>query len=279
MEKVRKQLVKTPHGTVEYTQYGEGIPVLFLHGGHSNCLDRLSHLGFHPKKYWIITPSRPGYGKTVLKNNESPEAAAKLMAAFLDKLGIKKTIVYGISAAGPLAITFAAVYKERILKLILASAVSGVWLRKNGKNYILANVIFNPQVEWLTWGLVRRIANHAPTYLTKSFFRQFSLVKGHKISKEESRRLSGTMKHYSSGSGFLNDLKQATEAKKVGKISCPTLILHSKFDNSVHLSHAHYLKRLIPHSDLQLLENPWGHMIWIDDSRHGVESKIQHFLS
>src|SRR5690606_18679112 len=83
------KFIQTPMGMVEYTRYGTGEPVLFFHGGHSNCLDRLPHLGFDPLIYQFITPSRPGYGKTSLKNNESPEATARLFAVFLDQLGIQ----------------------------------------------------------------------------------------------------------------------------------------------------------------------------------------------
>ena len=265
-------------GSVEYTRYGKGEPVLFFHGGHSNCLDRLAHLGFDPLAYELITPSRPGYGKTALKNNESPEATAQLIAMFLDQLGIQQTIVCGISAGGPSAIAFAAMYKEQVRKMIVASAVSTKWLEEMDKTYRLAKVLFHPYLEWLVWSLVYVLAKDAPKILAKLFFNQFSSVEGHRITYGESIRLADAVQHYRSGYGFLNDMAHVPDDRLMDRVSCPTLILHSKFDQSVPVSHALHAKTHISHACLELLENPWGHMLWVDSGRNKVKEKIEDFL-
>jgi pimeloyl-ACP methyl ester carboxylesterase len=59
---------------------GNGFPILFIHGGHSNCSETLSHTGFDLEKFQLITPSRPGYGNTPLKGNGSPKQAADWIA-------------------------------------------------------------------------------------------------------------------------------------------------------------------------------------------------------
>ncbi len=276
---LKVKFIQTPMGMVEYTDYGTGEPVLFFHGGHSNCLDRLPHLGFDPLTYRLITPSRPGYGKTSLKNNESPEATAHLFARFLDQLGIQQTIVYGTSAGGPSAITFAALYKDRVKKVILASAVSTKWLEKNDKTYRVAEVLFHPHLQWLVWALVYVIARDAPKALAKLFFSQFSTVKRHEITYRESVRLRDAMLHYRSGHGFLNDIKQVFNDGLISRVSCPTLILHSKFDRNVPIKHAIHANDHIPSANLRLIENPWGHMIWIDSNRHTVKKQIEDFLN
>lgn len=196
MGDTEKQIAETPIGIVEYTRYGHGKPVLFFHGGHSNCLERLSHLGFDPLAYQLITPSRPGYGKTSLRNNESPEAMARLIAMLLDCLGIRQTIVYGVSAGGPAAIAFASMYKDRVEKMILASAVTMKWLDRNDRVYRTAKILFHPYLQWLVWALVYVIAIDAPKALAKLFFGQFSTAKGHRITYRESIRLTATEPMY-----------------------------------------------------------------------------------
>jgi pimeloyl-ACP methyl ester carboxylesterase len=63
---MRIEVIKTDKGQIEYSIVGKGVPILFLHGGHSNCQETLLHKGFDTNKFQLITPSRPGYGNTPL---------------------------------------------------------------------------------------------------------------------------------------------------------------------------------------------------------------------
>lgn len=129
------EVINTELGEIEFHSIGKGTPILFVHGGHSNCYETLCHKGFDLEKFQLITPSRPGYGKTSLANNNTPRRAARLFVKLLDHLSIEKVIVYGISAGGPTAIALAATYPERTEKMILASAVSKKWLDRKEKVY------------------------------------------------------------------------------------------------------------------------------------------------
>ncbi len=77
----------TEKGKIEFSQYGKDEPVLIIHGGHSNCKETLTHKGLNPQEFRIITPSRPGYGKTPLNDSKPPEQAAELIACLLAGLG------------------------------------------------------------------------------------------------------------------------------------------------------------------------------------------------
>ena len=78
-------LIETKIGEIEFTQKGTGIPLLFIHGGHGNCHESLFHKGFDLDKFRLITPSRPGYGRTPLSTNDSPKRTADILAAFFEK--------------------------------------------------------------------------------------------------------------------------------------------------------------------------------------------------
>ncbi len=143
------EVINTKLGNIEYCSVGQGIPVLFIHGGYSNCNDTLCHKGFDLEKYQLITPSRPGYGKTPLGNNETPKQAAALIVELIEYLSLDSVIVYGVSAGGLTAIEFASSFPEKTEKLILASAVTKEWLDKNGKTYKTAKKMFNPNIQGL----------------------------------------------------------------------------------------------------------------------------------
>jgi pimeloyl-ACP methyl ester carboxylesterase len=118
------EIINTDKGQIEYSIVGKGKPLIFLHGGHSNCKETLFHKGFDTNKYMLITPSRPGYGKTPLDDKYTPMKTADLIVALLNYLKIDKVVLYAISAGGLTSIELAARYPERVEKLILASAVS-----------------------------------------------------------------------------------------------------------------------------------------------------------
>ena len=63
--------------------------------------------------------------------------------------------------------------------------------------------------------------------------------------------------------GFNNDLDQDIDQDILKQIKCPTLILHSNFDNAVDISHAKNAKNKIKNSRLVTFNNHWGHLLWL----------------
>ena len=272
---MNSKLINTKLGTIEYSLIGEGIPILFVHGGHSNCNETLCHKGFDFEKFQLITPSRPGYGRTPLDENKTPKQAADIILELLDNLSIENVIVYGISAGGLTAIEFASNYPDRVSKLILASAISKKWLDKEGKTYKIAQKIFHPKVEKFIWGIVRFFSKIFPGLIAKYFYPQFSKNTNPKLNKNDIQNLVSTIKFYNSKMGFLNDIDQNISAESLMRIKCPTFIIHSENDNSVSIEHAKYSNRMIANSKIEILNNEWGHVFWIgNDSNDSIRKTI-----
>lgn len=265
------KVINTRLGEIEFSSIGEGIPVLILHGGHSNCHETLCTKGFDLNKFQLITPSRPGYGKTPLNNNKTPAQAADLIVELLAYLSIDKVIVYGISAGGLTAIAMAGNHPNKVSKLILASAISKKWLNERGKVYQTAKKIFNPKVEKLTWGMVRFFSMLFPNTMAKQFYPQFSKFSNHKLNQEDIRELVSSMKNYNSKMGFVNDIDQNINNGLITKVKCPTLIIHSEYDNSVSLTHPEHANKMIKNSKIEIIQNEWGHLLWIGaDSKESI---------
>lgn len=272
------KIIDTDKGQVEYSIVGKGKPVLFLHGGHSNCKETLFHKGFDTNKFQLITPSRPGYGKTPLDNKFTPRKAADLVIALLDYLKIDKVVLYAISAGGLTSIELASRYPERVDQLILASAVSKKWLDKDGQVYKTAKKLFNPKIEKIVWGLIRLFSGIFPKMIANNFYPQFSKNKLHKLEKSDIKELLSTLKHFNSKSGFMSDIEHDVETGLISEIQCKTLIIHSRNDNSVPFEHAVHANRMIKESKLIGLDNEWGHLFWIGKDASETIKKIMEFI-
>ena len=272
------KIAKTRIGEIEYQITGSGTPILFVHGGHSNCYETLAHKGFDTDNYQLINPSRPGYGKTPLKHFETPEQASDLIVALLDSLGIKEVIVYGISAGGLTALELAAKYPSRVSKLVMASAISKEWLDKNGKVYKAAKKMFHPKMEKYTWAIIRFFAKLFPRMIANSFYPQFSKKSAHPLNKREIDALIASFKHMNSKTGFMNDIEQNIDDHILSRITCPTLIIHSENDNSVSIDHANHAHQMIKNSSLEIINNEWGHLFWIGKDSNDIIQKTIRFI-
>ncbi|MDX9772687.1 MAG: alpha/beta hydrolase [Bacteroidales bacterium] len=273
------KIIDTDKGRIEYSIVGKGTPVLFLHGGHSNCRETLFHKGFDTSKYQLITPSRPGYGNTPLDDNFTPKKTADLIVSLLNYLKIDKVVLYAISAGGLPSIELTSMYPEIVEKLILASAVSKKWLDNDGPVYKTAKKLFNPKTEKIVWGSIRFFSGIFPKMIANDFYLQFSKNSPHQLEKNDIKDLLSTIKQYNSKTGFMSDIDHDVEQGQISKIQCPTLILHSRNDNSVSFEHAEYANKMIKESKLVGLESEWGHLFWIGkDSNEPIRKTIEFIV-
>ncbi len=257
------KIVATELGSIEYSIFGSGQPVLFLHGGHSNSHETLFQKGYDKSNFQLITPSRPGYGKTPLARFKSPKESAELIITLLDYLKIEKAILVGISAGGLTALELASNYPTRAEKLVLISAVTKKWLSKNDNLYIRGKKMFSSNKEKRSWKLFRFFFILFPKLMTKVLFEELSTKEKQLILTEEVAEIKEITFKQSSGYGFENDLDQDISDGIIEKISCPTLILHSVNDKSVNIEMAHYASHKIKNSELKTYDNKWGHLLWV----------------
>lgn len=263
------QIIETTKGPIEVSFKGVGTPLLFVHGGHSSCNESLFHKGFDLNKYYLITPSRPGYGKTPLSNNATPRATAELFITLMDAIQLKSVIVIGISAGGLTALELASNFPDRVKKLVLISAVTKDWMTAQDPIYRKAKKLFSPRFEKYSWGLFRFFYLLFPRLMAKTMFKELSNFQHAKITPDEIKELHSMINLQSSKHGFVNDLDQHIDQKVLDEIACPTLILHSTTDNSVCIDHAKDAHAIIKKSILKIYTNKWGHLLWL-----GQESKI-----
>ena len=275
---IQVQTVTTKYGKIEYSRYGQGTPVLFLHGGHSNAQETLTHKYMDLHRFQIITPSRPGYGQTTLQGNESPEHAARLILELMNELHIDKFHVIGISAGGLTAIALVSQHPDRVIKFVMASSISKRWLYPKDDLYKKARKIFHPKVERYTWAMLRGFLAVFPKMLIKMMASELTKVKISKLSKEAISDMKNMLLHQRSYHGFINDLEHDLDESVISKIQIKTLILHSENDQSIEKSHPEFAHRKIQNSTLIWVDNQWGHLIWVGDESRDVVGFIVEFL-
>ncbi len=277
-QKLLIHTITTNVGQIEYSTIGSGEPVVFIHGGHSNCRETLWHTGFNLNTYRLITPTRPGYGNTPLAGFHTPRQTANLILSLLKELKILPAIIIGISAGGLTAVAIAAHHPEIVKKLVLLSAVTKRWLQPHEFLYRSGKLLFSPATEKLTWALFRKGFDLFPKLMAKVLFKQLSLAAYQGITDDEIQWLRSMVSQQGSGDGFVNDLEQELPPEDLKLVQCPTLIIHSENDKSVKMDMALHANQNIPHSTLVTYENYWGHLLWLGEGSKVVIERAIRFI-
>jgi len=272
-------MARTPHGTIEYRLDGMGEQTaLLLYGGHTDANTHLGEDYFLEHGYRILAVSRPGYGKTPLSTGKTPNQFADALAELLTQMKIPKVLVVGVSAGGRTAIRFAARHSDMTDKLILQSSIS--FAPYPGLLTRLGTYIgFNGVTEKYTWELLHYLLKKNPGTFIKMMIGSLTTLNPEKIvqafSEKQMQELINLFAHMSSGRGFLNDIK--TVDNDATDVTVPTLIIHSKYDGNVSLSHPRLLAKQIKGSRLYLSEAE-SHLLWFSPHYEEIKNVMNEFI-
>jgi len=119
---IRRGFVDTEEGQIHYAMAGEGKSVLLLHQTPRSWDEYRDVLPLLGKKYRAIAMDTIGFGDSYrLRKGGTVEEYAKGVIRFLDALSIRRTSIVGHHTGGVIAVEVAAVYPERVDKLVLSS--------------------------------------------------------------------------------------------------------------------------------------------------------------
>lgn len=104
---------------IAYEDFGAGEPLLLVHGHPFN------RSMWHPQRdfpgWRVITPDLRGYGDSpVMPGKTLLSDFAGDLAELLDKLGIERVVLAGLSMGGQIVMEFSRLYPERVRGLVLA---------------------------------------------------------------------------------------------------------------------------------------------------------------
>ncbi|MBB4576629.1 alpha/beta fold hydrolase [Rhizobium lentis] len=229
-----------------YAEYGEGDPILFIHGGLGNTGVWGHQIAEFARDHLVIVADSRGHGRST--RSQQPfgyDLMTSDYVALLDYLKIDKVTLVGWSDGGIIGIDMAMRYPEKLTRVIAQAAnvtTDGV------KPDVLSNKTFND-------------------YIT--------------VAGEQYRKLSPTPNEYKA---FVDQISRMWKtqpnwtATELGKIMLPVTLAIGDHDEAVKLDHTEMMAKEIPGAKLvilkdashfAMLQDPAGYNAMIRDAMTG----------
>jgi pimeloyl-ACP methyl ester carboxylesterase len=274
------QTITLPDGRqLGYLVVGEGNPVIYFHSGLGSRLEAIFFEEIaRSESRQIIGVDRPGFGLSTYAPKRRISDFATDVSLLLDQLGIEKFMLIGYSTGGPYAITFAALYPERVLRVFVISGLSlpldiselgridkllytttpiiGTWIQKRQRNTFL-EIVKDPDA-YLKSQAGRKMLKDLPKDLA-------SILSS--PSKSRDIFLRSVKEVYNQGSDSIKALIQERKLMKNGwdvdlsKIPKGLVhIWHGTADKNAPISNAYRNAEAIPRAHLEIFEDE-GHTL------------------
>ncbi len=232
---------------------GEGIPVLLFHGftGTTNTWSEI--VPYLNESHKVIRMDLPGHGKTVTNGVISMLQFCDDLAIILEKLKLEKTHLLGYSLGGRTALSFACVYPEKVLSLVIESGTAGLKEEQDRKLRQEADLASAKEI----------LDDGIPAFVNKwerlPLFETQAQLPNDIQKKIKEERLSQTSTGLSlsltgMGTGFMPNWWTHLE-----KLPIPTLILVGDLDLKF-VKIGKEMHKLFPNSEFQIISDS-GHAI------------------
>lgn len=278
--------VTTAAGEVEYTDQGEGQPVLFVHGSPGGGDQGALMTRFLvPHGFRIVAPSRPGYVGTPLDDSRAtPDAQADLSLALLDHLGLDRVAVMCWSGGGPSSYRLVAGHPERVSALVALAAVSGPYTFEHPhEESILAGRLGH----WL----MKEMRRHTPKQVVKTLAgeegdltkAQVAELVEHIWNDPEKRAFTLDLTETVSGdrtAGLKNDATQfpLIEDLGLGSGAVATLLVHGTADADVPPAQSDHALAAIPGAEILRVADGTHLATWTDPTSDQIQARIVEVL-
>lgn len=117
------QYVRANGLNIYYEEYGEGEPLILVHGGLATLESWRAQLPTFGKHFRTIAPDSRGHGRT---DNPTGSFSYRLMAedlaAFIQALGLRKPLIYGYSDGGQITLELGMRFPDMARALVVGAA-------------------------------------------------------------------------------------------------------------------------------------------------------------
>jgi pimeloyl-ACP methyl ester carboxylesterase len=230
--------------SIHYAIYGQGTPVIFLHGGLANTDYWGGQVPAVAARHTVILMDSRGHGRS---NRDAQPYGYDLMAddvvALMDSLKIPKADIVGWSDGGILGIDLAIRHKDRVGKVFAFAAntvTSGV------KEGVEKNLTFAAYIE--------RAGREYEAYS--------ATPKGYETFVDQISKMWAEQPNWSDA--------------QLKAIDTPVLVVDGDHDEAIKREHTEYIAATIPHAGLLILPNT-SHFAFLQDPRQ-FNFAILHFL-
>jgi pimeloyl-ACP methyl ester carboxylesterase len=133
-------------------------------------------------------------------------------------------------------------------------------------------------VIWGMLGMMSRISPRSMARQTLTIFSTHNPDDGlSKLTPSDIECISRFYQGHSSRQGALNDAQHTVGADVLVQVQQPTLVIHSREDNSVPFAHAEWTLRQIPQAML-CEAGVTGHFFWVGPDFHRISQYMVEYL-
>jgi 2-hydroxy-6-oxonona-2,4-dienedioate hydrolase len=276
------RFVQTKKWKFHINEAGSGPPLILLHGGGpgANGWSNYQHnIGPLSRKYRVIVPDVPGYGKSdeFTDTDSVTDRQTESIALLMDALEIEKAALCGNSMGGLLTLNFAANYNNRITHMVtmgtglpssiplsMSPAGPGAGLKT------LLQTFRSPTPA--NFRLLCETMLFDSSFMTDELLEQRS-----QAALANQHHLDNFLHLIDSGKLLPNAKEGAAVVAKLAEINTPALVMHGRDDRVVGLEASLRIVSVLKNSQLMIF-NRCGH--WVQLERAEMFNRmLDSFLS
>ncbi|HEY9083230.1 MAG TPA: alpha/beta hydrolase [Vicingaceae bacterium] len=251
---------------LSYDDVGEGsIPIIFLHGYPFDKTMWYDQLDFLKFSYRLISCDIRGFGKSTDEESSlSIDLFTDDLIQFMDKLGIDKAIICGLSMGGYIALNAIKRFANRFEGLILCDTQC---------------IADTPEVKEKRYRTIEEIEGGGVDNFTEGFIKSVF----HKDSIANKKELIGEIRsvvlansEHIIKQGLVALAERSETCSILKKISIPTLIICGREDEVTPLVHSEKMNEAIKESELKVIDHA-GHVSNLEQP-HDFNQHLLDFL-
>jgi pimeloyl-ACP methyl ester carboxylesterase len=266
--------IETARGPIQYTESGEGPPVLIVHGSGGGYDHGALFAGLIGGGYRWIAPSRFGFLGSPVPEGAESALQADAYAGLLDALGIERVGVVAVSMGGPSALLFAIRHPQRTTSLVLVSAASHALPPRPPVVAAIFNVFLH---DFVYWSMVRTSRRGLLATLGVPLEVQRQLTPREEAKLQDFLQLIEPMAARRAGQ-LLEQHMSEYHAPEIQAIQAPTLVVHARDDTLVPFEHGSFAAGQIASSELLPME-VGGHLALMLGRNTEARVRIRGFLA
>jgi pimeloyl-ACP methyl ester carboxylesterase len=267
------KMIETACGPIQYTEFGEGAPMLIVHGAGGGYDQGEYFAKLIGGNYRWIAPSRFGFLGTPIPGGANSSLQTDAYACLLDSLGIDRVGVLGVSMGGPSSLLFALHYPQRTKSLVMISAASHAIPPRPTILATLFNVFLN---DFVFWSMVHL----SPEGLLVALGVPLEVQK--QLSPKEVAQLNAFLESIvpmgtRRNGQLLEQHMSEYDVEQIHNIQAPTLILHARDDTLISFEQGEFTARNIPGAQFIPMEKG-GHLALMININAGAKEEVLKFL-
>ncbi|HMQ51313.1 MAG TPA: alpha/beta hydrolase [Anaerolineae bacterium] len=267
------KMIETRCGPIQYTEFGQGPPMLIVHGAGGGYDQGEYFAKLIGGDYRWIAPSRFGFLGSPVPEGADSVQQAEAYACLLDALGLDRVGVVGVSMGGPSSLLFALRHPERTTSLVMISAASHAIPPRPAALGTLFQVFLN---DFVYWAMVKLNPSGLLVALGVPMEVQAQLSPPEVAQLEAFLESIEPMGARQNGQNLEQHMSEY-EAEQIRHIQAPTLVLHASDDTLVAIEQAEFTTDNIPGARLISMEKG-GHLALMMDMNAGAREQVRQFL-